>query len=49
MAKKKQTKVEEPIVEETVVVEEQPVVEKQPKVKAPKEKAKPINNWGNKR
>ena len=45
MAKKKQTKVEEPIVEETVVVEEQPVVEKQPKVKAPKEKAKPINNW----
>jgi len=45
MAKKKQTKVEEPIVEETVVVEEQPVVEKQPKVKAPKEKAKPINTW----
>ena len=35
MAKKKQTKVEEPIVEETVVVKEQP------KVKAPEVKAKP--------
>ena len=34
MAKKKITKVEEPIVEETMVVE-------QPKVEAPKEKAKP--------
>jgi len=39
MAKKKQTKVEEPIVEETVVVE------KQPKVEAPKTKAKPNNVW----
>ena len=39
MAKKKQTKVEEPIVEETVVVEEQP------KVEAPKIKAKPKNTW----
>ena len=39
MAKKKQTKVEEPIVEETVVVEEQP------KVEAPKIKAKSKNNW----
>ena len=39
MAKKKQTKVEEPIVEETVVVEEQP------KVEAPKVKAKPKNTW----
>ena len=39
MAKKKQTKVEEPIVEETVVVEEQP------KVEAPKIKAKPRNTW----
>jgi hypothetical protein len=38
MAKKKQTKVEEPVVEETVVVE-------QPKVEAPKTKAKPINTW----
>ena len=37
MAKKKQTKVEEPIVEETVVVKERP------KVEAPKEKAK--NEW----
>ena len=39
MAKKKQTKVEEPIVEETVVVEERP------KVEAPKVKAKPKNTW----
>ena len=38
MAKKKQTKVEEPVVEETVVVE-------QPKVEAPKIKAKPKNTW----
>ena len=38
MAKKKQTKVEEPIVEETVVIEE-------PKVEAPKTKAKPKNTW----
>ena len=38
MAKKKQTKVEEPIVEETVVIEE-------PKVEAPKTKAKPKNSW----
>ena len=38
MAKKKQTKVEEPIVEETVVIEE-------PKVEAPKIKAKPKNTW----
>ena len=39
MAKKKQTtKVEEPIVEETVVIE-------QPKVKASKEEAKPKNTW----
>ena len=38
MAKKKITKVEEPIVEETVVVE-------QPKVEAPKIKAKPKNTW----
>jgi len=40
MAKKKETtKVEEPIVEETVVVKEQPRVE------APKIKAKPKNTW----
>ena len=40
MAKKKTaTKVEEPIVEETVVVKEQP------KVKAPEVKAKPKNTW----
>ena len=39
MAKKKQTKVEEPIVEETVFVEEQP------KVEAPKIKARPKNTW----
>ena len=39
MAKKKQTKVEEPIVEETVVVKEQP------KVEAPKTKAKPSDIW----
>jgi len=39
MAKKKITKVEEPIVEETVVVEERP------KVKAPEVKAKPKNTW----
>jgi len=45
MAKKKQTKVEEPIVEETVAVEEQPVVKEQPKVKAPEVKAKPSNTW----
>ena len=45
MAKKKQTKVEEPIVEETVAVEEQPVVKEQPKVEAPKIKAKPKNTW----
>ena len=37
MAKKKQTKVEEPVVEETVVVKEQP------KVEAPKQKAK--DSW----
>ena len=45
MAKKKITKVEEPIVEETVVVEEQPVVKEQTKVEAPKIKAKPKNTW----
>mgnify|MGYP003117008220 CR=1 FL=1 len=45
MAKKKQTKVEEPIVEETVAVEETAVVKEQPKVKAPEIKAKPKNNW----
>jgi len=46
MAKKKQTtKVEEPIVEETVAVEEQPVVKEQHKVEAPKIKAKLKNNW----
>jgi len=40
MAKKKEvTKVEEPLVEETVVVKEQP------KVEAPKIKAKPKNTW----
>ena len=39
MAKKKITKVEEPVVEETVVVKEQP------KVEAPKIKAKPKNTW----
>ena len=39
MAKKKVTKVEEPVVEETVVVKEQP------KVEAPKIKAKPKNTW----
>jgi hypothetical protein len=39
MTKKKITKVEEPIVEETMVVEEQP------KVKAPETKAKPRNTW----
>ena len=38
MAKKKITKVEKPIVEETVVVE-------QPKVEAPEVKAKPKNTW----
>tara|TARA_R100001443_G_scaffold89260_1_gene95757 strand:- start:1723 stop:2571 length:849 start_codon:yes stop_codon:yes gene_type:complete len=43
--KKKETKVEEPVVEETVAVEEQPVVEEQPKVEAYKIKAKPKNNW----
>tara|TARA_Y100000589_G_C27017309_1_gene573416 strand:+ start:64 stop:915 length:852 start_codon:yes stop_codon:yes gene_type:complete len=46
MAKKKTTtKVEEPIVEETVAVEEQLVVKEQPKVEAPKIKAKPKNHW----
>ena len=45
MAKKKITKVEEPVVEETVAVKEQLVVEEQPKVEAPKEKAKPKNAW----
>ena len=45
MAKKKITKVEEPVVEETVAVKEQPVVKEQPKVEAPKEKAKPKNDW----
>ena len=39
MAKKKITKVEEPVVEETIVVKEQP------KVEAPKIKAKPKNTW----
>jgi hypothetical protein len=39
MAKKKQTRVEEPIVEETIVVEEQPVVKKQPII------LKPSNEW----
>ena len=39
MAKKKITKVEEPVVEETMVVKEQP------KVEAPKIKAKPKNTW----
>ena len=38
MAKKKQTKVEGPVVEETMVIEE-------PKVEAPKIKAKPKNTW----
>jgi|TARA_R100000084_G_C4643939_1_gene145533 hypothetical protein len=37
--KKKETKVEEPMVEETVVVKEQP------KVEAPKAKAKPRDTW----
>jgi len=46
MAKKKQiTKVEEPIVEETIAVVEQPVVKEKPKVEASKTKAKPNNNW----
>jgi len=45
MAKKKQTKVEEPVVEETVAVVEQPVVKEQPKVEAPKVKAKSKNTW----
>jgi len=46
MAKKKETtKVEEPIVQETVAVKEQPVVKEQPKVKAPEVKAKPKNHW----
>jgi len=45
MAKKKATKVEEPIVKETVAVAEQPVVKEQPKVEAPKIKAKPKNTW----
>tara|TARA_R100001443_G_scaffold2446_8_gene8225 strand:+ start:333 stop:1184 length:852 start_codon:yes stop_codon:yes gene_type:complete len=46
MAKKKViTKVEEPIVEETVAVEEQPVVKEQPKVEAPKIKAKQKDDW----
>jgi hypothetical protein len=46
MAKKKTTtKVEEPIVEETVAVEEQLVVKEQPKVEATKIKAKPKNYW----
>ena len=46
MAKKKETtKVEEPIVEETIAVKEQPVVKEQPKVEAPKIKAKPKNTW----
>ena len=45
MAKKKQTKVEESIVEETVVVEEQPVIKEKIKVEAPKIKAKPRNTW----
>ena len=45
MAKKKQTKVEEPIVEETVAVEETVVVKEQPKVEAPKTKAKPSDIW----
>ena len=49
MTKKKVTKVEKPIVKETVVVKEQPVV-KQPEVKAPEVKiatvkAKPKNQW----
>ena len=39
MAKKKITKVEEPIVEETMVVEEQP------KVETPKMEVKPKNTW----
>ena len=45
MAKKKETKVEETIVEETVAVKEQPVVKEQPKVEASKVKAKPTNTW----
>ena len=46
MAKKKvTTKVEEPIVEETVAVEKQPVVKEQPKIKVPEIKAKPKNTW----
>ena len=46
MAKKKQTtKVEEPVVEETIAVKEQPVVKEQPRVEAPKIKAKPKNTW----
>jgi len=43
MAKKKITKVEEPIVEETMVVEEQP------KVETPKMEVKPKKHLGNKR
>ena len=46
MAKKnKETKVEKPVVEETVAVVEQPVAKEQPKVEAPKIKAKPKNTW----
>ena len=45
MAKKKVTKVEQPIVEETIAVTEQPVVKEQPRVKAPEVKAKPKSTW----
>ena len=46
MAKKKQeTKVEEPVVEETIAVVEQPVVKEQPKVETPKIKTKSKNIW----
>ena len=43
--KKKETIVEEAMVEETVAVEEQPVVKKQPKVEAPKIKARQKDTW----
>ena len=46
MAKKnKETKVEEPVVEETIAVVEQPVVKEQPKVETPKIKTKSKNIW----
>jgi len=46
MAKKKETtKVEKPVVEETVAVEEQPVVKEQPKIKIPEIKVKSKDTW----